>query len=832
MISIWSGCVQGLRKNDDSMQISVKWLRELVDIELPVEKLAEILTIAGFEVEDIEDRRQWADGVVVGRVLDCQRHPNADKLSVCEVDIGGDAASTIVCGASNVKAGIFVAVAPPKTYLPIIDLKLKAAKLRGIKSFGMICSLKELGLEKESEGIHIFTEPDLEVGRDVRPLLGLDDVILDLTSTANRADALSMVGVAREVTALTGGALHLPEVSEMKFDAGTGLTIAVEESRGCPVYIGTAIAGIKIAPSPDWLQSRLKAAGVRPINNVVDVTNLILLEWGQPLHAFDRDRLEAVAGGKDLTISVRLAKEKEAIATLDGQKRPLRPENFLITANDIPVALAGVMGGEETEVHEGTTNILLEAALFDPVFIRRSARCQGLRTEASARYERGVNQAELDIACQRAIALILELAGGKVTQQGRDDNRSDRASWSRRIELRLSRIGAILGQVKTEAGGAIDIASDDVERILTALGCVLEKGETTAATPVWMVTVPPYRYRDLEREIDLIEEVARLYGYDRFCETLPSQTAPGGIPAKNQARNLVRETLRGIGLTELVHYSLVKPELSEVPIANPLLSEYSALRKELLDEFVNAYEYNFTRGNGALNAFELGRIFSRDEEGRSLETEAIAGILSGDRFPQGRWTTGGKGSPLTWYEAKGLLEAAFARLGVKVDYEASSEDNRLHPGRTASLWLAGKRLGIFGQLHPQLRRDRDLPDEIYLFQLDAVILLEAIDIETQVKFTAFSPYPSVELDLAFFAPIDLPVAELEKTMQETGKDLLVKVELFDRYLGKNVPEGQHSLAFSLAYRAGDRTLTDAEIEPIHRKVREALTEKFEVTLRS
>ncbi|MEM9540300.1 MAG: phenylalanine--tRNA ligase subunit beta [Cyanobacteria bacterium P01_E01_bin.42] len=816
------------------MQISIAWLQELVDIELPPEKLAETLTIAGFEVEDIEDRRQWADGVVVGKVLKCDRHPNADKLSVCEVDIGQETPSTIVCGASNVKADIFVAVAPPKTYLPIIDLKLKAAKLRGIKSFGMICSLKELGLEKESAGIHIFEPENLEVGTDVRPLLGLDDIILDLTSTANRADALSMVGVAREVTALTGGELHLPDVAEVAIAEGSGLKVAVEESKGCPVYIGTVIEGVAIAPSPDWLQTRLKAAGVRPINNVVDVTNLVLLEWGQPLHAFDRDRLQTVTGATDLTVSVRYAKDKEVLKTLDGQERPLQKDNFLITANDTPVALAGVMGGEETEVHDGTTNLLLEAALFDPVFIRRSARAQGLRTEASARYERGVNQAELDVACNRAIALILELAGGKVVQQDRDDNRSDRASWSPTIELRLDRIHKVLGKVKGENGSVGDLAAEDVERILTALGCVLEPAGTLQATslPVWRVTVPPYRYRDLEREIDLIEEVARLYGYDRFCETLPSQTLPGGIPTKNKTRTFLREAFRGIGLTELVHYSLVKPEVSEVPLSNPLLSEYSALRKELLDEFVNAYEYNFTRGNGALNAFELGRIFSRDEEGRFCEAEAIAGILSGDFFPQGRWTTGGKGSPMSWYEAKGLLESAFERLGIQVDYRASQEDDRLHPGRTASLWLSGKRLGIFGQLHPQVRRDRDLPDEIYLFQLDAGLLFEAIDLETRVKFEAFSPYPAVELDLAFFAPIDLPVAELENTMKEAGGDLLIAVELFDRYLGKNVPDGQHSLAFNLAYRASDRTLTDSEIEPVHQKVREALTEKFAVTLRS
>src|SRR4028119_2429267 len=330
------------------MRISLNWLRELVDVTLAPEELAETLTIAGFEVEDIEDLRMLADGVVVGKVLDVQPHPNADKLRVCQVDIGNaSGALNIVCGAANVRAGAYVPVATVGTYLPTIDVKIRASKLRGVRSEGMICSLAEVGLEKDSAGIHIFEEETLQLGSDVRPLLGLTDVILDLTATANRADALSMVGVAREVAALTGATLRLPEAPEMSISSGSGgLSLKISEPQACPAYIGTVIEGVKIAPSPDWLQRRLEAAGVRPINNVVDVTNYVLLEGGQPLHAFDRDRLFAVTGGDSLTIGVRFAKNGESLKTLDGQTRTLQSQTLLITAQDKPVALAGVMGGE------------------------------------------------------------------------------------------------------------------------------------------------------------------------------------------------------------------------------------------------------------------------------------------------------------------------------------------------------------------------------------------------------------------------------------------------------------------------------------------------------
>ncbi|AHJ27842.1 phenylalanine--tRNA ligase subunit beta [Nodularia spumigena CS-584] len=819
------------------MRISLNWLRELVEIKLSPEELAETLTMAGFEVEDIEDRNTWANGVVVGKVLERQPHPNADKLSVCQVDIGASEPLNIVCGAPNVKADIYVPVATTGTYLPNIDLKIKPAKLRGVPSQGMICSLKELGLPTDVDGIHIFPQENLPLGSDVRPLLGLDDVILDVTATANRADALCMVGIAREVAALTGGKLSIPTpgaTSVLKGAAHLGLKI--EDQQACPAYIGTVIEQVKIAPSPDWLQQRLRAAGVRPINNVVDITNYILWEWGQPLHAFDKDRLESVAGGEDLKIGVRFAGSGESLKTLDGQTRNLSTQNLLITANNKPVALAGVMGGEETEVHSGTQSLVLEAALFDSVAIRRSSRSVGLRSEASGRYERGVNRAELEIACNRALSLLSELANGVIVQQEIADTRPDSSTWSRSIALRLDRVNEVLGPVDLGEEDTGEVTEADVERILSALGCQL----TAAGEGTWTVTVPPYRYRDLEREIDLIEELARLYGYDNFCDTLPEKSEAGYLSLEQELIRKVRAFLRAEGLTEVIHYSLVKPGNDrQVVLSNPLFVEYSALRTDLISGLIDAFQYNLEQGNGSLNGFDLGRIFWQEEDGLQ-ETDAIAGIMGGVSVAHrryrsiGKWSKGSSENPMTWFDAKGILESVFAALNLTVEYQPDCRDERLHPGRTASLWVGGDRLGIFGQVHPQLRQDKGLPDSIYVFQLDLNVLLDALDQDEVMvpKFHAYSTYPASDRDIAFFAPVKVSVADIEKSINKAAKGLLESVELFDEYRGENVPAGQRSLAFRLIYRSSDRTLTEAEVEPVHNKVREALVEKFGVNLRS
>jgi phenylalanyl-tRNA synthetase beta chain len=813
------------------MRISLNWLRELVEIKQTPEELAQTLTMAGFEVEDIEDRRTWASGVVVGRVKAREQHPDADRLSVCQVDIGTGETLNIVCGAPNVRADILVPVATVGTFLPNIDLKIKPAKLRGVPSNGMICSLKELGLPTDVDGIHIFQDENLQLGSDVRPLLGLDDVVLDVTATANRADALCMVGIAREVAALTNAKLSIPELPEIPQQTSQALNLKVEESKACPAYIGTVIENVTIAPSPEWLQQKLRAAGTRPINNVVDITNYVLLEWGQPLHAFDRERLKTIGGSENITIGVRFATAGETLKTLDGQTRTLNTQNLLITAGDKPVALAGVMGGEESEVYEGTQNLVLEAALFESVAIRRSSRSVGLRSEASSRYERGLNFAGLETAWRRALTLITELAGGTIVATKIADTRPDPATWSRTISLRLDRVNELLGSVCVgdvdDIGG--ELQSSDVERTLTALGCQL----TVTGDKTWNVVVPPYRYRDLEREVDLIEEVARLYGYDNFCDTLPETVEGGYLPFEQEMVRKLRYAMRGAGLTELIHYSLVKPgEERQIVLTNPLLAEYSALRTDLINGLINAFQFNLEQGNGALNGFEIGQIFWQEENGLQ-EAEAIGGILGGD-ISVGKWARGGSEAPMTWYEAKGVLENVFQQMNLHVEYQPDHRDARLHPGRTASLWVGSSRLGTFGQLHPQLRKERNLPDAVYVFQLDLYALLDALDNEELLvpTFKPYSAYPASDRDIAFFAPLELAVAKIERAIKATAKDLLESVELFDEYRGENVPAGQRSLAFRLVYRSNERTLSEKDIEPVHQKVRDTLVEKFGVNLRS
>lgn len=814
------------------MRISLNWLKELVDFQLSPVALADALTMAGFEVEDIEDRSTWAAGVVVGRVVECEPHPDADKLSVCQVDIGEPELSSIVCGASNVRAGIFVPVATVGSYLPQVDLTIKARKLRGVPSAGMICSLAEVGLEKDSSGIHIFTDSALTPGQDARPLLGLDDVVLDLTSTANRADALSMVGVAREVAAITGATLQLPTPVSPAIPSGSKqLAIALSDPKACPIYIGTVLEGIQVGPSPRWLQQRLQAAGTRPISNVVDITNYVLLEWGQPLHAFDRDRLQQVTDSQTLTIGVRYANTSETLRTLDSQERQLASETLLITANDQPVALAGVMGGEDTEVHDATTAVMLEAAYFDAAAIRKSARSQGLRTEASARYERGVNPAELPLACNRALQLLQELAGARVVSQASDRTPEGEITPTRTLALRLERVQQVLGPVTNQGKALAPLPATAIEQVLTSLGCQLTATQPGAE---WQVEVPPYRYRDLEREIDLIEEVARLYGYNNFADTLPAETQGGYLSPEAELARTLRQAFRGAGLTELMHYSVTRPQYDhQVKLANPLFPEYSALRTDLIDGLVDAFELNLNQGNGPLNGFELGHIF-RQEGGQFRELEVVGGIMGGDPR-RGRWQVSGREQPLDWYEAKGLLDSVFERLNLKVDYRADSSESRLHPGRTASLWVRGKLpLGMFGQLHPQLRQTRELPEAVYLFQLNWEVLVTCLASgkRSAVKFTPYSAFPASDRDLALYAPVDLPMAELENAMVRAGGKLLESVTLFDEYRGESVPEGQRSLAFRLVYRSPDRTLTDGDIDPVHQKVRGALEKKFSVTLRS
>jgi phenylalanyl-tRNA synthetase beta chain len=630
--------------------------------------------------------------------------------------------------------------------------------------------------------------------------------------------------------------LSLPEPN-LSNKPKQGDWVTIEATKGCPAYSGSLIKGIKIGESPEWLQRRLVAAGMRPISNIVDITNYVMLEWGQPLHAFDAHKLD-----QELKIDVRFAKVGEKLTTLDDQERKLQNQSFLITSGDRPVALAGLMGGADTEVGDQTVDIMLEAALFDSATIRRSARTHGLRSEASARFERGVNYSGLETARDRAIELILAIAGGELVEQSMVDNR---VPLTRTIELRLSRIQELLGQIETDSDDRSDpdelaeLPVAVVEQTLAALGFELQNHSTNnngdrhldqdSPAVKWLVKVPPYRYADIEREIDLIEEVARIYGYDKFAETLPDRTELGYLPLDYMLTRQLREILKGVGLTELVHMSLTSPtESHQVLVANPAATEYSALRKDLLTGLLDAFASNISNGNGYLWGYEIGSVFWQDEDG-SDEAEHLAGIFGGDPT-MGVWQKNTQ--PLNWYEAKGILETIFHRLGIVVEYQPDRADPRLHPGRTASLWIDGNRLGVFGQLHPELIQQRELPEQVYVFELDLFNLLEAVERLSIAIFKPYSTYPSSDRDIAFFAANQISVAELQRSIKRSGGELLESVDLFDQYVGKGVPEGQRSLAFRLVYRASDRTLTDDEVNTVHQKVRDNLEEKFSVSLRS
>ena len=813
------------------MKISVKWLRELTNFNFSHEELADILTVVGLEVDECENLNEWVNGIVVGLIKDCQPHPDAQKLNICKVDIGVEKLLNIVCGASNVEIGKYVPVATLGSYLPTIDLKIEPTELRGINSEGMICSLSEIGLSKESSGIHIFEENALTIGQNVAPLLGLDDVILSVMPTANRPDAMSMIGIARELASLTGNTVNSPrDIKNFIFEHKNNfLKIEVKDINACPIYIGTIIKNATVTSSPKWLQQKLKVSGIEPINNIVDVTNLVLLEWGQPMHAFDLKKLNKIAdNSNELKIGIRYSNNEETLQILDGSSKELNKKNLIITSNDVPVALAGIMGGKTTEIDNQTQDIFLETALFDQVVIRHSSKNQNLRTEASIRYERGVNQFELEIASQNAISLIEELTGGTAVTQSIIDNRSQ-VNISQ-ITLRLERVHKILGPVWRD-GLKSFITSEEVHNILKNLGCKLDL--TDKISNVWSVVVPSYRYRDLHREIDLIEEIARIYGYGNFCDELPYKTEPGKLSQEYCIERKLREAFRSTGLHELVQYSLVKPEKADIVLANPLLTEYSALRNNLLDGLINTFAYNQSQGNRPLNGFEIGKIF-HSIDGQNRESDRISGIMGGTFLVEGRWTTGGKVPPMTWYKSKGVLDSIFKKFKIIVEYKTHKEDKRLHPERTASLWLNNKFLGIFGQLHPQICQELNLIGAVYGFELDFQLLLDTLNQETFLTptFKPYSSYPPIELDLAFFVSLDIPVNQLIQKMKEVGGNLLKEIELFDDYRGESVPERQRNLAFSLLYRSNERTLTDKDVGTIHNKVRESLVEEFNVTLRS
>jgi phenylalanyl-tRNA synthetase beta chain len=818
------------------MRVSLQWLRELVQVDpeaLDPERLAERLSIAGFEVEAVEDLAAQAAGVVVGLVEAREPHPAADKLSVCRVRVGGADALQIVCGAANVRAGIHVAVAPVGTTLPAVNLTIKPAELRGVASNGMICSLQELGLPGGVDGIAILedlleTVPPL--GAPIGPALGLDDQVLELAITANRPDGLSMRGIAREVAALCGGQTRFPaagpsiEAAQLSIDPENGRRI---EAGG--LFSITALSDLTVMPSPAWLQQRLEKAGVRPINNVVDITNLVMLETGQPLHAFDRDRLERSVGSPadPAAIGVRQAHPQERLLTLDGVERSLDPEALVVTLANRPIALAGVIGGLEEAVTATTTSIWLEAAVFEPQAVRRSARSVGLRTEASSRFEKGLPPAGTLTASDRAVVLLQQLAGASL--EGRWLHQRP-TSGAEAVMLRRDALHNLLGPVLVD-GEAVDLDDSRIERTLEALGCGL-----TPEDGGWSVAVPPERALDLRREVDLMEEVARLVGYDQFAAHLPDPLEPGGPAPAHLLERRLRQALCAAGLQETCGFSLVPAGAERVALANPLLADYGHLRDDLHSELLQAARRNLQASRPGFWAFEIGRVFS-EAQGVIQERELLAGVVAGERRSE-LWSTNGKPRSPDYYVARGVLQAGLDPLLVPVQDRplaaGEAPADLLHPGRCATLVVEGRPIGWFGQLHPARAQELDLPESTFLFELKLLGLIAAASRPARLQ-PPFRPYPTVpasERDLALVVEGRVTAADLLVAIRKAGKPLLEQAELIDRYEGEPVKAGFCSQAFRLRYRDANRTLTEAEVEEAHGRVRQGLERQFAAQLRS
>ncbi len=803
------------------MKISVKWLGEYVALPSSVDELARRLTAVGLEIEGMERPGEGLRGVVVAQIKESVQHPNADKLSVTKIDMGGKDPLQVVCGAKNFKVGDKVPLATIGTKLPN-GVEIKQAPLRGVDSFGMLCSAKELGISEESSGLLILS-PDAKVGMPIAEALGLDDTVLEVNVTPNRPDALSHLGVAREVAVATGGALRPPQPkpSESGAPASEKVKVRIEDPVRCPRYAARVIENVKIGPSPQWLQDRLKACGVRPISNVVDVTNFVLLEYGQPLHAFD---LEKVAGQE---IIVRTAKPGEKMTTLDGKERALEPEDLLICDRDRAQALAGVMGGSDSEVSASTTRVLLESANFQPSSIRRTSKRHGLHTEASHRFERGVDIDAVIPAVDRAAALIAELSGGTVAP-GRVDV-YPQPQPPRRVTLRYARVEKVLGVVIPEA---------DCRRILGTLGfqAVEEgSGQTTFEVPRARV--------DVEREEDLMEELARVHGYDNIPARLPrgiAELAPE--PAISEAERRARQALAGVGLSEVVNYSFVAPRSLEVlggkekPVAllNPLSVEQSVMRTSLLPGLLENLSRSVRHQVESVALYEMGRAYFQEPEGgqgqrpAAREVHRIAGLVYGQRGGR-TWTQ--KDARADFYDAKGALESVLHALHVEGVRFVSAEAPAFHPRACARLELAdGTVLGHVGELHPRVTKALELPRDVFAFEVDTSPLYSAARLVP--SYQGLPRFPAVLRDLAVVVPLELQNDEVRRVILEVGAPLVEDALIFDVYTGKPIPEGRKNLAYAIRYRSPERTLTDAEVSAAHQRIISEVNQRLGGALRT
>jgi len=801
------------------MKVPIRWLKEYVAIDLPLAELAERLTMAGTEVKGMPVISGKWQNIVVGKIAAITPHPNAGRLRLVTVDLGTEQ-KTVVCGAPNLRLGDKVAFAHVGAEL--IDgysgqkVVLKSAKIRGVVSKGMVCSEKELGISLSHEGIMVLP-PEAPVGTALADFLG--DTILDLDITPNRPDLLSVIGIAREVAAMTGQKPSIPEASYEARGTPIDEQISVEiiAPELCPRYCASQIKGIRIAESPEWLKSRLSACGMRPINNIVDITNYVMLEYGQPLHAFDFEKI----GGKK--IIVRRANDGEAIVSLDGVERALSRDMLVIADEERAIAIAGVMGGLNSEVSQETTSILLESANFNPASIHYTSGTLCLSSEASMRFERGIRPELTLPAIKRATQLILQLAGGKAAQgiidvyPGKQEQKP--------ILLRTDRVNRLLG---------VEFSLDQIASTLTLLGFDLKPAPSASE---FLVTAPYWR-SDTHLGVDLIEEIVRIVGYDKIPATMLSRPLPRQNPEPILGlKQRIRQSLTGYGFQEVITYSLASREMLEkvlpqscslepkpLRVANPMTADQEYLRTNLRANLLAALAANRWHEDGAIRLFELGKVYLRRQNDLPDEPEVLCGILSGSGLEKS-WYRGDE--PFNFFDAKGVVEGLLAQLGVEAHFEEAN-DKGLRRGRQAAIVVASAKIGVVGELHSKVAEAFEVPGAVYLFEIDLAALLPHT-----IGYKMFQPiprFPAVVRDIALV--VDAQVTHRQVLDIIKSFPLVNKATLFDVYTGKQVPPGKKSLAYRLTFQSPTHTLTDEEANKVQQQILDKLSSKLGASLRT
>jgi len=798
------------------MKISEQWLREWVNPDIDIQQLAEQLTMAGLEVEELTSASPGFSGVVTARVDAVEKHPDADKLKICHVNTGSEQSLVIVCGADNVRVGLSVALAPVGAVLAG-DITIKPSDLKGITSEGMLCSARELGLAEESEGLMELPN-DLGLGEDLQEILSLDDQIIELSLTPNRGDCLSISGVARELSVINDCEIkaNVTEAMGQKNQQASEQVnnqvrdVVVDEPAACPRYVGQVIEDVDVSGlSPLWLTEKLRRCGLRSINPVVDVTNFVMLELGQPTHAFDNDKLQGA-------ICIRYAKPGEKLELLGGQECTLSTETLTIADDKGVLAMAGIMGGQQSAVIGNTTNIFLESAFFSPRTILGKARQYGLHTDSSHRFERGVDFEIQRKSIERARQLIVDICGGKpgpiVEKVSEDD-----LPRSKRVKLRRAQVEHLLG---------ITLADKDIVRILSSLGFRLESNETG-----WLVTAPSFRF-DIEIEADLIEEIARIYGYNNIKTQLP--LAHLQLHKDNEMHShtkKMRQLLVNRGFQEVITYSFVDAEMQDIlnpgvtalPLTNPIASELSVMRTSLLPGLVGALRFNQKRQQQRIRLFETGLIFQYDNN--LTQIAAFAGVITGN-INKNHWDIKDRSCDL--FDLKKDIEALFELNGDEIGVDFSQiEHPALHPGQSAKIIYENQQVGLIGALHPSIQKVLGLSKEVFVFELE----LRSISRQITAKYKKISKYPSIRRDLSITVAEEVSIAEIMYLISKTASDVLYNLELFDVYRGEAIDLGKKSLALGLTFQRTSSTLTDDEVESAVGRILENLRKEFGALLR-